>query len=49
MHDEKCKLLSDSFVLMGCVYYRLGQLELAIQNFAVALDYAYDYVVIQDP
>ena len=47
--NEKAKLMSDAYTLIGCIYYRQNQIELALQNFAIAYDVSQDYHVIDNP
>ncbi|CAL6007362.1 Dynein_binding protein [Hexamita inflata] len=46
LRNEKTKLMADAFTLIGSIYYRLNQLDLALQQFSQALDQAFLYTIM---
>lgn len=38
LQNQKTRLMTDAYTLIGCIYWRLGQLDLALQQYAQALD-----------
>jgi len=41
--------MTDAYTLIGCIYWRLNQLDLALQHYSMALDQAYEYQLMENP
>lgn len=49
LQNQKTRLMTDAYTLIGCIYWRLNQLDLALQQYAQALDQAYNYQLMPNP
>ena len=38
LQNQKTRLMTDAYTLIGCIYWRLNQLDLALQQYAQSLD-----------